>query len=94
MVSSTMYFLNLTKDVAEKISGFANVNEIKPDLRRNGEYGSHIFPHNPVYPWNEDYFGPLWIPAAGKLLELDSNNISIYRRIIDVYEENDLEETP
>lgn len=93
MVSSTMYFLNLTQDVAEKISGFANVTEVKPDLRRNGEYGSHIFPHNPEYPWNEDYFGPLWIPAAGETVELDSNNISIYRRIIDVYEDNDLEET-
>ena len=92
MVSSNMYNLQLTEENAAKISAFANVTEVKKDLRRNGEYGSHIFPHNPVYPWNEDYYGPLWIPQAGATVMLDSNNIDIYRRIIDVYEENDLEE--
>lgn len=93
MVSSSMYNLNLTLDNAERLSGFANVAELKADLRRNGEYGAHIFPHNPYFPWNEDYYGPLWIPAAGETVELDSNNISIYRRVIDVYEENELVET-
>ncbi len=90
MVSSNMYNLHLTKDVAGQLEGFANVRDVKLDLRRSGEYGSHIFPNNPAYPWNEDFYGPLWIPAAGETITLDSNNISIYRRVIDVYEENEL----
>ena len=89
MVSGNMYLLPLTLENAEKIAGFANVNETRPDLRRSGEYGSHIFPHNPDFPWNEDYYGPLWIPEAGVTVKLDSNNICFYERIIDVYEEND-----
>ncbi|HKL67370.1 MAG TPA: S26 family signal peptidase [Bacteroidales bacterium] len=91
MVSGTMYLLPLTESNAEKLRTFRNVKEVKKQLRRPGEYGAHIFPHNPYYPWNEDYFGPLWIPAKGATVKLDSNNISIYRRIIDVYEDNDLE---
>lgn len=91
MVSGNMYLLPLTIENAEKIAGFANVNDIRPDLRRNGEYGSHIFPHNPEYPWNEDFYGPIWIPQAGVTVELDSTNICFYERIIDAYEENDLD---
>ena len=91
LVSGTMYLLPLTKSNAEAISNFRNVEEVKKNLRRRGEYGVFIFPHNPYYPWNEDYFGPLWIPEKGKTVKLDTNNISIYESIIDVYENNDLE---
>jgi signal peptidase I len=91
LVNGSSYLLHMTKENANIISGFANVNEVKQDLRRPGEYGSHIFPHTPEYPWNEDYFGPLWIPEKGSEVKLDSLNINLYKRIIDVYEENDLE---
>lgn len=90
MVSGNMYRMPLTRENAEKIAGFTNVNEIRTDLRRNGEYGSRFFPHNPDYPWNEDFYGPIWIPEAGVTVKLDSTNICFYERIIDVYEENDL----
>ncbi len=93
MVSSNIYNLMLTSETARKLEGFANVTEVRPDIRRNGEYGSHIFPHNPAYPWNEDFFGPLTIPAEGVTVKLDSNSIDLYRRIIDVYEDNDFKET-
>lgn len=91
LISGNMYLMPLTEENARKIDGFTNVKEIKKNLRREGEYGSHIFPHNPYYPWNEDYFGPLWIPEKGKTIALDTNNICFYERIIDVYEENDFE---
>ncbi|MFO7755093.1 MAG: S26 family signal peptidase [Bacteroidales bacterium] len=90
MVSGTTYLMPLTSSNAEVISNFRNVQEVKKNLRREGEFGEHIFPHNPYFPWNEDYYGPLWIPERGATVKLDSNNISIYERIIDVYEDNDL----
>jgi signal peptidase I len=43
------------------------------------------------YAWNEDNFGPLWIPKAGASITLTSKNLPIYKRIIDVYEKNDLQ---
>jgi signal peptidase I len=90
MMSESTYLLHLTKDNAAAIERFANVNEVKINLRRPGEYGDHIFPHNPLYPWNEDYYGPLWIPEKGATVSLDSSNIDIYKRIIGTYEGNDL----
>ena len=35
-------------------------------------------------------FGPLWIPVRGAVVKLDTGNICLYERIIDVYEQNDL----
>jgi signal peptidase I len=55
-----------------------------------GVYADYIFPHNPYYPWNEDNFGPLWMPKKGATVKLTLDNLSIYQRIISVYEGNQL----
>jgi len=90
MVSGSAYYLPLTKSNAETISKFTNVSEVSPVVARAGEYAPHIFPYNPVYGWNEDNYGPIWMPVKGSTVQLDTANICLYERIIDVYEENDL----
>ncbi|HYG49691.1 MAG TPA: S26 family signal peptidase [Flavobacteriales bacterium] len=49
-----------------------------------------VFPNSPDYDWSNDNFGPLTIPKEGQTVKLDLKNLAIYRRIIDVYEHNDL----
>jgi signal peptidase I len=66
------------------------VTEVRPIISKKGEYASYIFPCNPAYTWNEDNFGPLWIPRRGVTVKIDTSNICLYDRIIDVYENNDL----
>lgn len=90
MISGSAYFLPLTKGNAEAISKFANVKEVAPYTMRAGNYEPHIFPHNPNFKWNDDNFGPLWIPEKGATVQLDTSNLPLYERIIDVYEDNDL----
>jgi signal peptidase I len=90
MVSGSAYFLPLTRANAEIISKFANVTEVSPIYQRKGEYAPHIFPYSPARGWNEDNFGPLWIPSKGATVKIDTSNLCIYERIIDVYENNDL----
>lgn len=90
MISGAAYLLPLTSANAETISKFTNVSEISPVLARDGEYASHIFPHNPAFRWNEDNYGPLWLPARGSTVKLDTSNLCLFERIIDVYEDNDL----
>ncbi|MBK9389191.1 MAG: S26 family signal peptidase [Bacteroidetes bacterium] len=90
MLSGSAYLLPLTKANAETISKFTNVSEVSAVLAREGEWAPHIFPHNPAYKWNEDNYGPLWLPSTGSTVQLDTANICIYERIIDVYEDNDL----
>jgi signal peptidase I len=91
MLSGTVYRLPLTQANAKLISGFANVTGVEADYKRPGEYSSAIFPHDPAYRWNDDNFGPLWIPSKGTTVKLDLTNIVLYSSIIDIYENNDLE---
>jgi len=90
MVSGSAYFMPLTKSNAAAISKFANVKEVAPVFSRPGEYLPQIFPYLRTYSWNEDNFGPLWIPVKGSSVKIDTSNLCLYERIIDVYEGNDL----
>ena len=51
-----------------------------------------LFPNNPKYfnSWSLDNYGPIWIPKKGITVDLTFENLSLYQRIIDVYDDNDL----
>ena len=84
------YILPLTRENAEKISKFSNVVNVQQIPDRAGEFAPDIFPYSMKLAWNRDNFGPLWIPAKGVTVKIDTSNINLYERIIDVYENNDL----
>jgi signal peptidase I len=50
-----------------------------------------LYPLNAVTGWTRDNYGPIWIPAKGKSIQLNMSNIAIYERPIKVYEGNDLQ---
>lgn len=89
--SANLYILPLTKNNAEKLKEFKNVKSLQKILKEPGEYAKYIFPHDPMYPWNEDNFGPLTIPAKGTTVQLTLKTLPLYERIIEAYEGNDLE---
>ncbi len=90
MISGTQYLLPLTRGNAEIIRKFTNVTDVTPVYSSKGEYAPHIFPYSPVYGWNEDNYGPIWIPVKGSTVKLDTSNLCLYERIINVYENNKL----
>lgn len=90
MISSSVYILPLTKKNSEAISNFVNVREVTAIYSEQGVDSPLIFPHTSDLNWNEDNFGPLWIPAKGTTVDLNISNLPFYERIIDVYEDNDL----
>jgi signal peptidase I len=89
MNSGSAYLLLLTKQTAASLSKMPFVTNVTAFHTSKGEYAAHIFPYNPVLKWNEDNFGPLWIPVKGATVKIDTSNICLYERIIDVYEGND-----
>jgi signal peptidase I len=85
------YELTLTKENAEKIKSFGNVVHIEPLFEKPGVYAEYIFPFDPERKWNVDNYGALNIPKAGEKVNLNMTNLPIYKRIIEVYENNKLE---
>lgn len=90
MISGSAYLLPLTKSNAEALSKFTNVTDVVPFYSQPGVFAPQIFPYSPALAWNEDNYGPIWIPVKGATVKLDTANLCLYERIIDVYEKNEL----
>jgi len=50
-----------------------------------------MYPLNGNMHWTRDNYGPIWIPAKGKRINLTLDNLPIYERPIKVYEGNELQ---
>lgn len=91
--ASSGYF-NLSKDEVEAIKNLGSdiqVTYIEPQHMDN-----YMYPHNEeLFPgWTFDDFGPIHIPAKGKTIELNPENLAMYRDAIGKYEGNTLEIRP
>lgn len=85
------FLVNLPNNKVEEFKNLSIVKSLEPVVEHVGEYNSRIFPHKPTYKWNNDNFGPLYIPKKGATINIDTTNIVLYDRIIEIYEGNDLE---
>jgi len=86
------YVLSLTRGQASGIRSMQNVAKVTrlENTNRNLSYLSY-FPYDRSISWNEDNFGPLVIPGKGMTISITLENLPLYRRIIEVYEKNDLD---
>lgn len=90
-VQPNMYYVPLTDENAKKIAAMRNVVGVVKQIA--DEVNVNIFPHDPsLYPWNEDNYGPLWVPKKGTTVQLTPQTLPFYRDIIQKYEANTLEE--
>ena len=86
--SSPYYYATMTDEAAEQMRRLPSVayveryNEKAPSLS--------VFPNHEAYKWTADNFGTLWVPAKGATVELTTENLPLYERIIDQYEGHDL----
>jgi signal peptidase I len=88
--SGSDYILLLTDENVEKIKNFNNVQKVQTIQKPKNTYSPRVFPHDPRYPWNEDNFGPLYIPEKGATINLTPQNLPLYKRIIETYEQNEV----
>lgn len=88
--SNGKYVLNLSDEDAEKIKSNLLVKSVTKYNEPKGTYDATVFPHNEQYPWSRDNFGPIYIPEAGKTVDLNLATLPFYKRIIEVYENNTL----
>ena len=95
-INGNRYKLLIENEAVPVVQKQPQVTRFIPQLAPVGETGpvsAWAFPQDTAYyRWNQDNFGPVWIPKAGATVQLTPQNIALYRRIIDVYEENDFSE--
>ncbi|MBS3993265.1 MAG: signal peptidase I [Bacteroidetes bacterium] len=90
MVVDGKYVLNLASEDAEKIKSNLLVKSVTKYNEPKGNFDESVFPHDANYPWSRDNYGPIYIPEAGKTVELTTTTLPLYKRIIEEYEQNEL----
>lgn len=96
------YFPGISELSLSKLKNHPAVKSIKKAYFLNGALKQNdslvigvrdfsVFPHNKNFKWNNNYFGPIVIPKKGVKVEINLNNIALYKRLIEVYENNSLE---
>lgn len=78
----TLLFRALTAAGAERLKNVPGITSVTREISRAPEAG--IFPHNTN--WNQDNFGPIYIPQKGKTVALTVESLPFYKRIITDYE--------
>jgi signal peptidase I len=89
---NSLHVLYVATENLESLKSYPAVRSVKkysePTLSFQNQ---EIFPHSTDYRWTGDNFGPLRVPSHGDTIAVNTLTLPIYQRIIDVYEQNDLE---
>ncbi len=95
-INGNQYTLLIENQAVPVVQKQLQVVRFIPAIAPPGYTGSSqawTFPQDTAnFKWNQDNFGPVWVPKKGATVQLTPQNIALYRRIIDVYEENDFSE--
>ncbi|MFA6705006.1 MAG: S26 family signal peptidase, partial [Bacteroidales bacterium] len=93
-ISQTINYptLPLSIELVNKIKKFPYVKSITPVLSIKGFGEKQLFPYVENLNWNVDNYGPVLIPKKGMKIDLNPNNVALYKRAITAFERNSFEE--
>jgi len=82
---------NITDDIAAKLRKDSEVDSVIKVINPKGVKGNYMFPEISNLSWNNDNYGPIYIPKKGSTIELNTKSLPFYKRIINEYENNQLD---
>ncbi|MBC7450240.1 MAG: signal peptidase I [Cytophagales bacterium] len=81
------YYISMTQQAAEKLRKNKAFDSVATCFWREIEQSQQLFPFSKKsLHWNNDDYGPLWVPSKGATIKLDSNMIQTYGLTIQHYE--------
>jgi len=82
--------VTVTEDLAEKLAQNAAIDSVVRFIESKGQSGNNIFPQHNSYAWNNDNFGPIYVPEKGMTVPLNLEVLPVYKKIIKDYEGNSI----
>jgi signal peptidase I len=90
-ISTKIRKANITDEIAAKLRKDSEVDSVVKVINPKGNKGNNMFPQGTNLSWNTDNYGPIYIPKKGTTVPLNMNSIPFYERIIEDYENSQLE---
>lgn len=91
MAENSFEMIIPTENVAT-LKSYSNVKSVTTVHKPEREFDLQVFPHNERFKWNEDNFGPLVLPIKGMTIALNDSTMILYKRAIEFYENNKVEQ--
>ncbi len=88
--NNTYHFPAISDESLKMLKNNPNVVAVTRLHNEKGTWDKGIFPNNQSYPWNNDFFGPLYIPKKGATVSITPETLPLYKRVIEVYEGSEL----
>lgn len=82
--------VTLTDEMKLALEKNPRIDSVVKVIEPVGQKGYNIFPHDPAYAWNNDNFGPIYIPGKGDEVPLNLTTLPLYKKIIKDYEGNSI----
>jgi len=89
-IAQTTLLVEATVEAAALAKNHPNVASITRTETPRGIDSNALFPRAPGYDWSYDNFGPIYIPKKGESIELNMEDLPLYKRLIGEYERNSI----
>ncbi|MEO6304204.1 MAG: signal peptidase I [Bacteroidia bacterium] len=84
------YSFSITKYKADSLKRLSEIEVVELEMEPKGSSDLSCFPGSVNYKWNMDNYGALYIPKKDDIIRLDTTNIVLYKKLIQLYEKNTL----
>lgn len=88
LIGGMGYHVHTTPETAEQLRSLAFIEEVTQIKANPDNVNERIFPNDEITSWNQDFYGPLHIPAKGETIEINRENLLTYETVIMHYEGN------
>jgi signal peptidase I len=82
IANDTLFFSALPLESVERLKNIPGITKVERIINKKVE--KSIFPG--TKDWNVDNLGPIYIPQAGKTVELNAETLQFYKKVIGEYE--------
>ena len=90
-ISTNTRKANITDEIAAKLRKDSEVDSVIKVIKPKGVKGNYMFPEIYNLSWNNDNYGPIYIPKKGSTIDINTNSLPFYKRLIKEYENNQLD---
>src|SRR5690606_36214079 len=87
-VENSIYGVLATDEAAKSLESESFIKSVETvDRYQPGQVNPDVYPQAPkLFPWNEDNYGPITVPAEGATIQVNAENLELYGFVIENYE--------
>jgi signal peptidase I len=81
------YLVHTTPETAAEFKALPFVQDVQILKAEPMQINPRVYPRMPsLFEWNEDYYGPLWVPQKNATIPINEKTLAIYQDVILNYE--------